>query len=258
MSSRNKRRNKSRNKKSTAGSNRQSQNQSNGRGQDQDDGHGTGAMATARPLRPSTETKRSLRTTELALYAVAVLAVVMAALAVDADGEGGTDPFGAEDALRYITFLTIGYMLARGLAKAGSHERAGVRDTVVTDEDPNDDDDLPVPPGDDEPTDVRSDDDLDDDGPHDESAPRASAKETSTTRVATTGTTPQHSLQDDEPAAPAVVTGTTPSARDDTPASGAGTSDVAEPDVATPAADASSDGTLDEGHLRLRKLEPPQ
>ena len=92
MSSRNKRRNKSRNKKGTAGSNRQSQNQSNGRGpvrdHGRDDGHGTGAPVASRPLRPSTETKRSLRTTELALYAVAVLAVVMAALAVDADGDG--------------------------------------------------------------------------------------------------------------------------------------------------------------------------
>jgi hypothetical protein len=253
MSSRNKRRNKSRNKKNTAGSNGRSHNQSNRRSQDQDhgpdDGHSTGAMATARPLRPSTETKRSLRTTELALYAVAVLAVVMAALAVDADGDGGTDPFGAEHALRYITFLTIGYMLARGLAKAGSHGRAGVRDTVVTGEDLNDDD-LPVPPGDDERTDVGSDDDLDDDGHH-ESAPRASANETSTTSVATTGTTPQHTPQDDEPAGPAVVTGATSPPRDDT--SGARTSDVA-----TPGTHASSDGTSDEGHLRLRRLEPPQ
>jgi hypothetical protein len=33
---------------------------------------------------------------------------------------GGDDPFNAEQAWRYITFLTIGYMLSRGLAKAGN------------------------------------------------------------------------------------------------------------------------------------------
>ena len=35
-------------------------------------------------------------------------------------GANTADPFSAEQALRYITFLTIGYMLARGLAKSGS------------------------------------------------------------------------------------------------------------------------------------------
>lgn len=30
--------------------------------------------------------------------------------------------FGAERAWLYITILTVGYMISRGLAKAGSHE----------------------------------------------------------------------------------------------------------------------------------------
>jgi len=72
-----------------------------------------------RVLRSSTETKSSLRTTELVAYVATVLAIVMAALAIDADGPGA-DPFGAVTAVRYITYLTIGYMVARGLAKAGS------------------------------------------------------------------------------------------------------------------------------------------
>ena len=72
----------------------------------------------------STETKSALRTSELAAYVVTVLAIIMTALAVDAEGDGGTDPFGAESALRYITYLTIGYMIARGLAKAGSWNTA--------------------------------------------------------------------------------------------------------------------------------------
>ena len=102
--------------------------------------------------RSSTETKSSLKTTELIAYAGAVLAVIMTALAVDENGQGGTDPFGAETAIRYITYLTIGYMVARGLAKSGSYENriehnADVADddaarTVVVDDDvaPGDDD----------------------------------------------------------------------------------------------------------------------
>jgi hypothetical protein len=35
---------------------------------------------------------------------------------------GGGDYFTADDAWRYITALTIGYMVSRGLAKAGSRE----------------------------------------------------------------------------------------------------------------------------------------
>ncbi len=38
------------------------------------------------------------------------------------DDKGSPDPFGAAEALRYITWLSIGYMIARGLAKSGSHE----------------------------------------------------------------------------------------------------------------------------------------
>ena len=53
-------------------------------------------------------------------YIGAVLAVAIAALLVGDGGDGGTDPFSAEQALRYITFLTIGYMIARGLAKSGT------------------------------------------------------------------------------------------------------------------------------------------
>jgi hypothetical protein len=83
--------------------------------------------------RSSTETKSALKTTESIAYALAVLAVIITALSVDADGQGGNDPFGAESALRYITFLTIGYALARGLAKSGSHENRIERHTDVDD-----------------------------------------------------------------------------------------------------------------------------
>lgn len=68
------------------------------------------------------ETKPATRTTELVLYVAAVLAVAITAFVVDGDSGDG-DPFGAAQALRYITFLTIGYMVARGLAKSGSRDR---------------------------------------------------------------------------------------------------------------------------------------
>ena len=71
--------------------------------------------------RRTSETKPALRTTELVLYLGAVAAVAITAFVVDGDGGDG-DPFDAAQALRYITFLTIGYMIARGLAKSGSRD----------------------------------------------------------------------------------------------------------------------------------------
>ncbi len=69
------------------------------------------------------ETKPSYRTTEFFADFGAVAAIVITALVVGGDANTA-DPFDAEQALRYITFLTIGYMLSRGLAKAGSRENS--------------------------------------------------------------------------------------------------------------------------------------
>ena len=71
--------------------------------------------------RETTETKPAFKTTELIVYVLAVLGVLIASAMVDEneDGQG----FGAESAWKYVTWLTIGYMVARGLAKAGSYER---------------------------------------------------------------------------------------------------------------------------------------
>ena len=66
--------------------------------------------------RGTTETKSSYKTTELIVYVLAVLGVLIAAaLVTDAS-------FGADHAWRYVTYLTVGYMISRGLAKAGSRE----------------------------------------------------------------------------------------------------------------------------------------
>jgi hypothetical protein len=74
--------------------------------------------------RVGVETKPSFKTTEFFVFLAAVVAVVVTALTVDGDANTGGDPFNAEQALRYITFLTIGYMVSRGLAKAGSRQPA--------------------------------------------------------------------------------------------------------------------------------------
>ena len=68
-------------------------------------------------VRVSTETKSAYKTTEFIAYIVAVVGVLVASAFVDV-----TD-FGAQEAWFYVTLLTIGYMISRGLAKAGSYER---------------------------------------------------------------------------------------------------------------------------------------
>ena len=67
------------------------------------------------------ETKPAFKTTELIIYVVAVLGVLIASQVVgDRANNDGSDIFAADKAWWYITLLTIGYLVSRGLAKAGS------------------------------------------------------------------------------------------------------------------------------------------
>jgi hypothetical protein len=76
----------------------------------------TGAHEVHRVERhKSTETKSAYKTTEFIVYVLAVLGVLIASMIVD-------QSFGADPAWRYVTYLTVGYMISRGLAKAGSRE----------------------------------------------------------------------------------------------------------------------------------------
>jgi hypothetical protein len=74
------------------------------------------------PRRLTTETKASFKTTEFFAYLAAVVGVLLASLLVGAE-DGHGDYFRADRAWLYITILTVGYMISRGLAKAGSRER---------------------------------------------------------------------------------------------------------------------------------------
>jgi hypothetical protein len=74
----------------------------------------TSAHDYAPTRRLSTETKASFKTTELIAYVAAVIGVLAAAQI--------SDDFGAQDAWFYVSLLTIGYMVSRGLAKSGSRD----------------------------------------------------------------------------------------------------------------------------------------
>jgi hypothetical protein len=69
--------------------------------------------------RRATETKASFKTTELIVYIASVVAVLIAAAVVDQSDAGG---LGARQAWLFVTILTVGYMISRGLAKSGSRE----------------------------------------------------------------------------------------------------------------------------------------
>lgn len=75
-----------------------------------------GRFAEDRTRRISTETKSSYKTTELIAFVVAVVGVLVASAFVD------SSDFGAQEAWFYVTLLTIGYMVSRGLSKSGSSE----------------------------------------------------------------------------------------------------------------------------------------
>ena len=64
-----------------------------------------------------TETKASFKTTEFIAFVAIVVGVLIAAAMVDQANNGG---FGAQQAWLYVTILTVGYMVSRGLAKSGS------------------------------------------------------------------------------------------------------------------------------------------
>ena len=74
--------------------------------------------------RRTTETKAATKTTEFLVYIAMVIATIITAVVVgDGDNEDGIDMFDARQGMEFITYLTIAYMIARGLAKSGSRER---------------------------------------------------------------------------------------------------------------------------------------
>jgi hypothetical protein len=81
---------------------------------------GTG-VARRSSARLSTETKHSSKTTEFYAYVIATVGVLLAGLLTKA-GDGHDDRLNAHDTWLIVGILTVGYMISRGLAKAGSRD----------------------------------------------------------------------------------------------------------------------------------------
>ncbi|BDZ46800.1 hypothetical protein [Naasia aerilata] len=64
------------------------------------------------------ETKPSFKTSEFYVWLLVSLAILIASAVVD-NGDDGSG-FGASSAWFYIALVTVGYLVSRGLAKAGS------------------------------------------------------------------------------------------------------------------------------------------
>ena len=65
--------------------------------------------------RDTVETKPAFKTTELIVWALTVAGVLIAAAV--------TENLDGHDAWKYVAWLSIGYMISRGLAKAGSYAK---------------------------------------------------------------------------------------------------------------------------------------
>jgi hypothetical protein len=95
----------------------------------------TSTVPSAQPRRTtrrlSTETKAAYKTTEFWIYIAMVIGVLIASQVVGSDSNASAtgsstanvgDYFRANTAWLYITLLTLGYMISRGLSKAGSRD----------------------------------------------------------------------------------------------------------------------------------------
>jgi hypothetical protein len=76
-------------------------------------------------MRLTTETKHSLKTTEFWAMVAIVAGILIASLIVgkgDGNGNANVDAFPAWRAWLYVAIVGVGYMVSRGLAKAGSRD----------------------------------------------------------------------------------------------------------------------------------------
>jgi hypothetical protein len=79
-------------------------------------------------IRLSTETKHAFKTTELWAMVAVIVGILIASKVVgqgDGNGNGNVDAFPAVRAWLYVAIVAVGYMVSRGLAKAGSRAPYG-------------------------------------------------------------------------------------------------------------------------------------
>ena len=68
--------------------------------------------------RLTTKTKQFFKTSEFFALVSMVIAILIAGKSIEGE-EGGADFFAADKVWLYITILTVGYMISRGIAKSG-------------------------------------------------------------------------------------------------------------------------------------------
>lgn len=87
-----------------------------------------GAASAARSNSPAdverraTETKQSTKTSEFYAFIAVVIGILIAAAMIKGGDSGGTDEFIARQAWLYVSIVTAGYLVSRGLAKSGSRD----------------------------------------------------------------------------------------------------------------------------------------
>jgi fatty acid desaturase len=86
---------------------------------------GRPSMGARAAARLTTETKQAFKTTEFWAMVVVLVGILIAAAIVgqgDGNGNDNVDAFPAVRAWLYIAIVAVGYMVSRGLAKAGSRD----------------------------------------------------------------------------------------------------------------------------------------
>jgi hypothetical protein len=76
-------------------------------------------------MRLTTETKHALKTTEFWAMVAVIVGILVASAVVgqgDGNGRGNVDAFPAVRAWLFVAIVAVGYMVSRGLAKAGSRD----------------------------------------------------------------------------------------------------------------------------------------
>jgi hypothetical protein len=76
-------------------------------------------------MRLTSETKHSLKTTEFWAMVAVIAGILIASWIVghgDGNGSSNVDAFPAQRAWLYVAIVAVGYMVSRGLAKAGGRD----------------------------------------------------------------------------------------------------------------------------------------
>ncbi len=84
-----------------------------------------GATRGGMVMRLTSETKHSLKTTEFWAMVAVITGILIASWIVgqgDGNGSSNVDAFPAQRAWLYVAIVAVGYMVSRGLAKAGSRD----------------------------------------------------------------------------------------------------------------------------------------